>query len=114
MCCEKPPDLTIPWQVLHKLVAARIGYGDFATYRLLKHTDASLEHASGQETNLTHFIRSRSHINLIGKLQNSMTMNDFIRAIARWTLQNYRKDVTLVFFSTIRAYVIIYLFYLRS
>lgn len=61
---RKPPELTLSRRLLHRLIAARTGHGDFAAYhRRLKHVDAELECVCGQETTPTHFITCRRYAN---------------------------------------------------
>ena len=76
---RKPPELALPKQLLHKLIAARSGHGDFASYhRRFKHADACMNCACGLETSPTHFIRCRLHASQMRKLRKGETMNAFI------------------------------------
>ena len=55
---EKPPELALPRNLYHHLLAARSGHGDFAAYhRRFNHEDADLHCICGQETSPTHFIK---------------------------------------------------------
>ena len=75
---RKPPELTLSRRLLHRLIAARTGHGDFAAYhRRLKHVDAELECVCGQETTPTHFITCRIYANLVRKLRNGKTIDNF-------------------------------------
>ena len=77
---RKPPELSLPRQLLHKLLAARIGHGDFAAYhRRLKHGDANLECVCGRETTPTHFISCRQHTKQMRKFRNGMNIDTFRR-----------------------------------
>lgn len=79
---RKPPELKLSRRLLHRLIAARTGHGDFAAYhRRLKHIDANLECVCGQETTPTHFIRCRRHANQMRKLRNGLTLDDFRRQL---------------------------------
>ncbi|POS84336.1 hypothetical protein EPUL_004526 [Erysiphe pulchra] len=76
----KPPELTISRRLLHRLIAARTGHGDFAAYhRRLKNLDAELECVCGQEITPTHFIRCRRYVHKVRKLRNGMIIDDFRR-----------------------------------
>ncbi|KAI1005063.1 hypothetical protein K3495_g3155 [Podosphaera aphanis] len=79
---KKSPELALPRRLLHKLLAARTGHGDFAAYhRRLNHIDANLECVCGQETSPIHFIRCRRHANKMRKLRNGMSMDTFRRQL---------------------------------
>ena len=79
---RKPPELSLPRKLLHQILAARSGHGDFAAYhRRLNHTDANLECVRGQETTPIHFIRCRRHANKMRKLRNGMSMDTFRRQL---------------------------------
>lgn len=59
---KKPPELTLPRRLLHHLLAARSGHGDFAAYhRRFHHDDAILECECGRETSPTHFVCCRNY-----------------------------------------------------
>ncbi|POS87841.1 hypothetical protein EPUL_001568 [Erysiphe pulchra] len=94
---RKPPELSLPWRLLHKLLAARTGHGDFATYhRRLNNIDAILECVCGRETTLTHFIRYRRHANQMRKLQNGMNMGTFRRQLlGHDCCKNFKKFVRI-------------------
>ena len=78
----KPPELALPRWLLHKLLAARTGHGDFAAYhRRLKHLDAELNCVCGQETTPMHFIRCRRYANQVRKLRNGLTIDNFRRQL---------------------------------
>ena len=58
---RKPPELRLPRKLLHKLLAARTGHGDFAAYhRRFNHPDANLLCHCGQEKSPIHFLRCRA------------------------------------------------------
>ena len=79
---RKPPELALPRQLLHKLIAARSGHGDFASYhRRFKHEDASIICGCGQLTTPTHFVRCRIHASAVRKLRRNMTMEDYTRQL---------------------------------
>lgn len=70
---KKPPELSLLRRLLHKFLAARTGYGNFASFhRRLNHIDATLECICGQENTPTHFTRCRRHANQMRKFQNGM------------------------------------------
>ena len=51
---RKPPELAMPRRLLHRLIAARTGHGDFASHhRRFKHADACMNCACGLETSPT-------------------------------------------------------------
>ncbi|KAI1002761.1 hypothetical protein K3495_g5442 [Podosphaera aphanis] len=57
---RKPPELHLSRRLLHGLLAARTGYGDFAAYhRRFHHENANLECDCGLENSPTHFFRCR-------------------------------------------------------
>lgn len=75
---RKPPELSLPRHLLHQLIAARTGHGDFAAYhRRFHHNEANLECMCGQETSPTHFIRCRLHAQITRRLRKGLTMNEF-------------------------------------
>ncbi|KAI0991345.1 hypothetical protein K3495_g16842, partial [Podosphaera aphanis] len=75
---RKPPELNLPRRLLHKLIAARTGHGDFAAYhRRFNHINANLNCVCGQETSPTHFIRCRRFANQVRKLRKGAKMSDF-------------------------------------
>ena len=75
---RKPPELSLPRWLLHHLIAARTGHGDFAAYhRRFKHKNAILECSCGQETSPTHFTRCRTHAHITRKLRKGMTLDYF-------------------------------------
>ncbi|POS85079.1 hypothetical protein EPUL_003411 [Erysiphe pulchra] len=79
---KKQPELALTRQLLHKLLAARTGHGDFAAYhRRLNYLDANLECVCEQETTPTHFIRCRRYANQMRKLRKGMTMENFRRQL---------------------------------
>lgn len=79
MCRRKPPELTLLRRLLHNLIAARTGHGDFAAYnRRFHHWDANLECICGQENSSTHFIRCRQCATQVRKLGKRATMGDFL------------------------------------
>lgn len=60
---KKPPEHLLSHHLLQKLIAARIGHGNFADYyRRFHHEGTILECAYGKETNKTNFIRFRLYI----------------------------------------------------
>lgn len=76
---RKPPELALPRRLLHRLIAARTGHGDFAPYhRRFKHANANMYCACGLETSPTHFIRCRLYASQVRKLRKGLTMNIFI------------------------------------
>lgn len=76
---RKPPELALPRRLLHKLIAARTGHGDFAAYhRRFHHSDANLECTCGLETSPTHFIRCRQYATQVRRLRKGASMGDFI------------------------------------
>ena len=76
---KKPPGLALYRPLLHKLIAARTGHGDFADYhRRFKHIDANLECVCGLENSPTHFVRCREYANQVRKLRNGESMGAFI------------------------------------
>lgn len=79
---RKPPELGLSRRLLHGLIAARTGHGDFASYhRRFKHEDASMECACGKETSPTHFIRCRNHNTQVRKLRKGATFNTYIKLL---------------------------------
>ena len=79
---RKPPELALARRLLHRLIAARTGHGDFATYhRRFHHVDANLDCVCGRETTPTHFIRCRRYANQMRKLRNGMTIDTFRRIL---------------------------------
>lgn len=79
---KKPPELAVPRRLFQKLIAARIGHGDFADYhRRFKHTDANLECVCGLETSPMHFVRCREYATQVRKLRNGETMGAFINQL---------------------------------
>lgn len=90
---KKPPELALPRRLLHRLLAARSGHGDFAAYhRRLKHIDANLECVCGQEITPTHFISCRRYGNKMRKLRNGKTMDDFRRQLLGYDCWKRFKD----------------------
>lgn len=78
MRCRKPPELPLSRSLLHQLLAARPGHGDFAAYhRRFHHGDANLTCTYGQETSPTHFVRCRNHASITRKLRKGLTLSDF-------------------------------------
>lgn len=76
---RKPPELALPHRLLHNLLAARSGHGDFAAYhRRSQHDNTNLLFVCGQEKSPTHFIRCRRHAFQMRKLRDGMTINTFI------------------------------------
>ena len=60
---RKPPELQLPRQLHHTLVAARTGHGDFASYhRRFNHPDANLICICGMDKQPTHFLRCRESV----------------------------------------------------
>ena len=81
---RKPPELRLSRRLLHGLIAARAGHGDFASYhRRFKHLDANMECVGGIETSPTHFIRCRNHNTQVRKLRKGATINTYIKLILR-------------------------------
>ena len=81
---RKPPELSLPRRILHGLLAARSGHGDFAAYhRRFKHEDSILNCICGQETSPTHFIKCRNHATKMRKLRRGLPMNVFINKLLR-------------------------------
>lgn len=79
---KKPPELSLPRQLLHHLIAARSGHGDFAAYhRRFKHSDANLEYDCGLETSPFHSIRCRIYATTTRKLRNGSILEDFTRLL---------------------------------
>lgn len=75
---KKPPELPLSRRLLHHLIAARTGHGDFAAYhRRFNHDDANLECECGLETSSNHFIRCRIYATTTRKLRNGSTLEDF-------------------------------------
>ena len=73
---RKPPELGLPRRLLHELIAARTGHGNFAAYhRQFHHEDATLECVCGLETTPTHFIRCRRHATQIRSFRKSMSVD---------------------------------------
>jgi hypothetical protein len=62
---RRPPELWLPRPLLHRLLAARSGHGDFAAYhRRFNHAGAQLTCLCGREKSPEHFLlcrRSRPH-----------------------------------------------------
>lgn len=76
---KKPPELSLPRHLLHKLIASRTGHGDFAEYhRRFHHNEANLECSCGHETSPTHFVRCRRHAQITRKLRKGLTVNAFV------------------------------------
>ena len=76
---RRKPELALPRGLLHNLLAARSGHGDFAAYhRRFQHDNANLLCVCGQEKSPTHFVRCRRHAFQVRKLRDGMTINTFI------------------------------------
>ncbi|KAI1002860.1 hypothetical protein K3495_g5342 [Podosphaera aphanis] len=80
---RKPPQLHLSRRLLHGLLAARIGHGDFAAYhRRFHHEIANLECDCdcdcGFENSPTHFFRCRKNAAQVRKLRKGATLNDYI------------------------------------
>lgn len=70
---RKPPELCLPRRLLHELIAARTGHGNYAAYhRRFQHKDATLECICGKETSPTHFIRCQNHAHHARRFKKSM------------------------------------------
>lgn len=79
---RKPPELALPRVLLHHLIAARTGHGDFAAYhRRFKHENATLLCVCGKETNPTHFIRCVKHSHLARRFKRSLPHYLLIRKL---------------------------------
>lgn len=72
---RKPPELALPRQLLHNLIAARSGHGDFASYhRRFKHVDANMLCICGREIAPTHFITCRRNSTHMRRLRKGLTV----------------------------------------
>lgn len=79
---RKPPELALPRKLLHELIAARSGHGDFAAYhRRFHHEDANIYCVCGQEKSPPHFIRSHRYSTHMRKLRKGLTVADFTRQL---------------------------------
>lgn len=75
---RKPPDTGLSQHLLHELIAALNGHGNFAAYhRRFHHEDATLECVCGLETTPTHFIRYQRHASQMHSQRNSMPVELF-------------------------------------
>lgn len=94
---RKPPELELPRWLLHRLIAARTGHGDFASYhRRFRHEDAILECVCGQETSPTHFVRCRNHASEMRKLRKGTTMEIYItQLIGHKCFENLKEFVRI-------------------
>ena len=79
---RKPPELNLSRRILHGLLAARTGHGDFAAYhRRFHHEDANLECDCGLENSPTHFFRCRKNAAQVRKLRKGATLNEYINQL---------------------------------
>ena len=79
---RKPPELSLSRNLLHLLLAARSGHGDYAAYHLrFNHEDANLYCVCGQEKSLTHFIRCRRNAYHMRKLRKGLTVAAFTQKL---------------------------------
>ena len=79
---RKPPELSLSRNLLHHLLAARSGHGDYAAYhRRFNHKDANLYCVCGQETSPTHFIRCRRNACHMRKLRKGLTVAAFTQKL---------------------------------
>ena len=94
---RKSPELSLPQRLLHRLLAARTGHGDFAAYhRRLKHVDANLECVCGRETTPTHFISCRRYANQMRKFRHGMNMNTFRKyLLGHDCFKNFKKFIQI-------------------
>lgn len=76
---EKLLELALPRRLLHKLIAARIGHGDFAAHHgRFNQRDADLKFICGRETSSTHLIRWRQYTTHVRKFRKGATMGEII------------------------------------
>ncbi|POS87205.1 hypothetical protein EPUL_003334 [Erysiphe pulchra] len=70
---NKAPDLALSRRLLHELIAARTGHGDFVAYHCrIHHVDTDQECVCGRETTPAHFFYCRQHANQVRKFRNGM------------------------------------------
>ena len=76
---RKPPELPLSRHLLHELIAARTGHGNFAAYhRLFNNADAPSECACGEETSPSHFIHCRLHSDEIRRVRGLKFHDNFL------------------------------------
>ena len=69
-------------RLLHHLIAARTGHGDFAAYhRQFNHYNANVECTCGLETSPTYFIRCRNNARILRKLRDRTPLNESINQL---------------------------------